>query len=84
MKSYLIKIHDDAVTGSQVMKALQKLGCFVEMKDLDTCPEHGEPVSETEYQGDLILYACGCAYPAGHAAAVGGGKLHLHTCKDLG
>ena len=33
-KSYLITVHDDNVTGLQVMKALQKLGCFVEMKDL--------------------------------------------------
>lgn len=41
-KSYLITIHSDKVTGTQVMKVLQKLGCFVEMKDLpnDNAAQH--------------------------------------------
>lgn len=52
-KSYLVTIHNDSVTGTQVMRVLQKLGCFVEMKDLpaDEAAQHRvEPTDFTDAQ----------------------------------
>lgn len=56
-KSYLVTVHDDKVTGTQVMKALQKLGCFVEMKDLP----NGERLL-TRRAAD-VCHVCGAHLP---------------------